>query len=509
MNRNIVSYLERSALASPGKCAVIDEHGEHTYAALLERAKRAGSALCSRGATHRAVVVAMEKGADALAVMMGALFAGGFYVPVDPSVPAVRLERILARLGDPLVVADATGASADLCTAAGAQTIDPAALLQSDVDEDLLGTARAAFVETDPAYVLFTSGSTGEPKGVVVSHLAVARFIESFTATFGLTADDRFANQAPFDFDVSTKDIYGAFSLGATLVIVPRALFMEPAALVAHLEANRVTVLTWAVAALCIVSAYHALDIADLSSVRRVLFSGEVMPAKHLRDWRSHLPQAVFANLYGPTEVTCNCLYHVLDPQRTYDEGIPLGESFEHCGVHLVDEEGAEVSAPDVEGEIVVSGPSIALGYLRMPEATAKAFVQNPLHDRFPERVYRTGDLAVRSVDGELFFHGRCDNQVKLQGHRIELEEIDLALEKVDGVMRCRCAFDAAKKRLRAFYEGTAQSDELVAYARTQLPVHMRPSSITKVDTMPLTKNGKVDRTALLAMARPAKRRAK
>ena len=497
LRKNVVEYLEESARRNPTACAVEDEHESITYAELLERSQRVGTALARKNCARQGIIIALEKSANTLSLMMGTLAAGAFYVIVDPHAPELRMRQIIARLSATLVVAEEGGTIDAVAADAGIVPMRPSELLASDIDEELLAQARVQSLETDPAYVLFTSGSTGEPKGVTITHHAIGAFIESFTKTFGFTAEDRFANQAPFDFDVSTKDIYGALSLGATLVIVPRELFMKPVELVAYLAEHEVTVLTWAVAALGIVSSYHALEGASLDHVRMVLFSGEVMPRKHLMDWRSHLPQATFVNLYGPTEITCNCLYHILDPNRSYDEGIPLGTTFDHCNVHLLAADDTEQLAVGEKGEIVVSGPSLSLGYVGMPDVTNAAFVQNPLNKVYPERIYRTGDLATRSEQGELFFAGRKDNQIKLQGNRIELEEVDVAFERVEGVMRCRCVFDAKRKRLRAFYEGTAERQELIDYAKERLPFFMRPSTIERVETMPLNKHGKVDRAQL------------
>ena len=504
--RNVASYLEHSAARRPQAVALIDGDTSWTYAELLEQSKRAGTALARHHALHRGVVLVMEKGASMLALMMGTLMAGGYYVPVDPLAPLGRLHKIIERLGNPLVITADESPELELPEASQATTLTAHELLAAEIDEELLARTRTQSVETDPAYVLFTSGTTGEPKGVAINHHAIATFTASFTELMGLSEGDRFANQAPFDFDVSTKDIYGALSLGATLVIVNRKLFMQPAALVSYLEEQKVTVLTWAVAALCIVSGYHALDGADLSSVRKVLFSGEVMPRKHLDIWRSNLPQATFVNLYGPTEITCNCLYHVLDPARSYEEGIPLGEVFPHCSVEVLTDDGTPVREPGETGEIIVGGPTLALGYIGLPEQTAQVFVQNPLQATYPERVYRTGDQATLAPSGELFFAGRRDNQIKIQGHRVELGEIEAVIEGLPGVTRCRCAFDTRTKLIRAFFEGTAEAADAVQLARDRLASHMRPASIERVEAMPLTAHGKVDRAQLLEDHRTRRR---
>jgi amino acid adenylation domain-containing protein len=440
----------------------------------------------------------MEKGCKTLVAMMGALYAGRYYVPVDPDVPEMRMAHILDVLDRPVVIVDATSGALPPWAEWYKNIVDISELVSQPVDAEALDVARASVLENDPAYVLFTSGSTGVPKGVVISHRGIVSFIGAFVNALGVRETDRIGNQAPFDFDVSTKDIYSAFAMGATLVIVPRALFMQPAALMEYLQTKQVTVLIWAVTALCIVSSYHAFAQGSLAELRIVAFSGEVMPYKHLQEWRSNLPSASFFNLYGPTEVTCNCLYQRLDESRAYDDGIPLGTSFSHCEVLVVDDRGRRVNEPHVEGELVVRGPSLALGYLDAPEENRRAFTQNPLHDRYPDRVYRTGDLASFSDTGELYFRGRKDNQIKHMGHRIELEEIDHVLERMPRVKRCRCAYDGRRKRLLAFYEGAASEHDVRGYVADSLPVHMRPATVCRVASFPLNKNGKVDRAQLL-----------
>lgn len=508
--KSVLAYLEEGARSYPQRCAVVDAEGECSYAELRMRSRKAGSALANRGVRRRAVVVYMEKSIDALSAMLGALYAGGFYVPVDPRAPVQRLSRICDALGDPLVVADANLVSRAQQAAGESRTVSFEELRDVEANDHALSQARRGVTDADAAYVLFTSGSTGVPKGVAVSHRSVVDFIDSFVELFGIESDDRIGNQAPFDFDVSVKDIYGSLAAGATLVVIPRALFSQPAALATFLNDQRVTVMTWAVAALCLMTSLHALDGEGLPHVRKVLFSGEVMPHEHLKAWMERLPRALFANLYGPTEVTCNCTYHVIDRSRDYAEGIPLGSSFPNREVLLVGDDGREVTQPGGVGEIYVRGTSLALGYVGDEGATAAAFVQNPLHARYPDRAYKTGDLGRLNDAGELFYCGRTDNQVKYLGHRIALEEIDRALEEQQGVSRCRCAYDDARKRIVAFYEGTALPASLLEGARASLPPQMIPTKLVQVESMPLTKNGKVDRRALLedlARSRGKKRR--
>lgn len=543
-------FLERAARTWPARTAIVDEYGSVTFAELQRKARCVGSALIASGHANKYIIVAMEKSADTVAVMLGVLYAGGCYVPVDPiSVPA-RLASICRILPEaPVVVEAGTRALVDRSltesgvTAAGMHEESGATanaraksdetvpvkseqghttsnLLSNDVpnkgkphlldadalfDAPLLPGALAdvacGVLDIDPAYILFTSGSTGTPKGVMVSHRGIVDFITGFTSTFGIDETDVVGNQAPFDFDVSVKDIYGSLAAGAELVILPRRLFVAPAELVQMLAHRRVTTLTWAVAALCLISGLHALDSVNLPDVRRVLFSGETMPLKHLAIWMERLPHAQFVNLYGPTEVTCNCLYHPVDRTRNYEEGIPLGTELPNHAVLLLDEQQRPVTQAGAVGELYVRGCQLALGYVGNEAATRHAFVANPLCRDREERVYRTGDLAEITEAGELLFRGRRDNQIKHQGHRIELEEIDLALERLDEVRRCRCAYDVARHRICAFYEGDLEEKRVAEAAAHALPPHLMPSLIRRVDAMPLTKNGKVDRKALLTSA--------
>ena len=373
-------------------------------------------------------------------------------------------------------------------------------LRETEEDPAALAAAQDAAIDTDPVYINFTSGSTGTPKGIVVCHRSIVDFIDCFTQLFHITERDIIANQAPFDFDVSVKDIYSALKTGATLVIVPRRLFSAPVQLLDFLCDHQVTTLIWAVSALCLVSTFHGLDYKTPTTVNKVLFSGEVMPLKHLRSWREHLPEAMFVNLYGPTEITCNCTYHILQSERDYSGGIPIGRHFPNEDVFLLDEQNHKITQPDAIGELCVRGTALALGYYCAPEQTTTHFVQNPLNPCYPELIYRTGDLARYDENGELVFSGRKDFQIKYMGHRIELEEIERAISAIDGVERCCCLFDEKKSRLKGFYVGTIEKDQLHEAMKATLPVFMIPGFLRKVEEMPLTKNGKIDRKQLEAL---------
>jgi len=501
MQTNVLFWLEESARRSPGKIALVDAGTRYTYRQVLDRARAIGTGLSRHISPGRSVGVFMEKNADTLCVFFGAAYAGSCYCALNTELPPARLNQIASVLEPGIIVTTSQLLSRAGEIFPGIPLVTEDALAAAPADDAFLDRVRSCRIDTDPLYMNFTSGSTGVPKGIVVSHRSVIDFIGCFTELFSFTADDVIANQAPFDFDVSVKDIYSAMAVGATLVVIPRELFSAPARLADFLCDHQVTTMTWAVSALCLLTTFHALDYRKPETVNKILFSGEVMPLKALKELRRHLPQAMLVNLYGPTEITCNCTYHILDPQRDYSEGIPIGIPFPNEHVFLLDSENRLVTEQEVPGEICVRGTALALGYYRNREQNEAHFVQNPLNPAYPELIYRTGDLGRYNGSGELVFSGRKDFQIKYMGHRIELEEIEREMAAIEGVERCCCVFDEKKSRLKGFYIGSISREELHSTMKAKLPDFMIPGILRQVEEMPLNKNGKIDRKALDAMA--------
>ncbi|MBQ9503726.1 MAG: AMP-binding protein, partial [Lachnospiraceae bacterium] len=342
-------------------------------------------------------------------------------------------------------------------------------------------------------------GSTGTPKGVTVAHRSVIEFIEYFTELFNIGPDDILGNQAPFDFDVSVKDIYSGLYRGAKVQIIPRDYFSNPTALMDYLADKEVTTCIWAVSAMCFVSIMNGFGYRVPERINKVLFSGEVLPVKHLKVWQKYLPDATYVNLYGPTEITCNCTYYVLDRDFEDKEVIPIGVPFPNEKVFLLNEEDELIETADTDsvGEIIVSGTSVVQGYYNDKERTSAAFVQNPLQDKYIELVYRTGDLGRYDADGQLVYVSRKDHQIKHLGQRIELGEIEAVVTAMDGIERTAVLYDEEKHKLIMFYTGQADKKELMKELRSALPPYMMPNTVNQLEEMPLNKNGKIDRGRL------------
>ncbi len=496
--KNVIEYLENSALKHPDKTAVVDKKSSVTYSELLKKSKCIGSFLSDKTKPDKPIIVFSEKGIDALCCFFGTIYAGCFYTLINPFLPYERIEKMQSVLKSDIVLTNQEqyNTAKSIFPSLHIYTVED--MEKTPIRETALSEIHRTMCDNIPLYVNFTSGSSGTPKGVAVGHRSVIDFIDVFCREFDITDKDVIGNQAPFDFDVSVKDIYSSVKSGATLVIIPREFFSMPTDLMDYIVDNQVTTLIWAVSALSLINTFHILDYKTPASVNKVLFSGEVMPIKHLKDWQKHLPEAMFVNLYGPTEITCNCTYHIIDNQMDYEDAVPIGKAFDNTKIILLDSGNKEVTESGVTAELCVGGSGVALGYYNDTEQSQKVFVQNPLNKSYREIIYKTGDLAKYDENGNLIFCGRKDFQIKYMGHRVELEEIEKSIMKIDEIKNCCCIFDRKKKKLYAFYIGNIDKKELHKRLKEKLPIYMVPNAIRKIDEMPLTKNGKTDRKALL-----------
>ena len=510
MLNNILQYLEQTAPRLPDKLAFSTGTEGLTFFELHTHARTIGAELLRRGYTREPVAVLMDKHPHTIATFFGALYAGCYYAALDGDMPPARMGLILDTLKPRLLICDKKNQKTarklvedgifggellcwdDICASKGGE-LTPA-------DEAALADVRAHQIDTDPIYVVFTSGSTGVPKGVAACHRSVIDYTESLCEAIGFDENTVFANQTPLYFDAPLKEIMPTIKFGATAYLVPKMLFMFPVKLCDYLNEHRINTVCWVVSALTMISSLGALDKNPPKYLTTVCFGSEVFPRKQYDLWRQALPEARFFNLYGPTEATGMSCYWRADRPLSEEEPIPVGRPFDNTDILLLTDEGRQAERGET-GEICMRGTCLTMGYYNNPEKTAEVFTQNPLNPHYPERIYRTGDVGRYNEHGELVFVCRKDSQIKHMGHRIELGEIEAAALKCDGVRRACCVYDGEGKRIVLYFVGETEERALLTALGTYLPRYMLPSVLQPLSELPLTDNGKIDRRTLKEQA--------
>ena len=345
MKANVTYWLDESAGRWPDKTAYAEEGKAVTFGELQRQAKALATQMLERGLFKKPVVVYMEKGVDVLVSFMGAAYSCNFYSPIDVDMPASRVNKILEVLNPALVITTAAlkETFSNYEYQGGFLLFEEAS--HAAVSEEKIEAARRRGVDTDLLYVLFTSGSTGVPKGVTITHRSVIDYIDWVTETFDITEKDSFGNQAPFYFDNSILDIYSTLKSGAATYIIPKNLFAQPVLLLEYLKEKKINTIFWVPSALIVVAKLKAFRNVDLSdTLKRVLFCGEVMPNKQLNIWRKFLPEVLYANLYGPTEITDACTYYIVDREFSDDEPLHIGIPMANTDILVLNEKDEPVA---------------------------------------------------------------------------------------------------------------------------------------------------------------------
>lgn len=493
---NVLEYLDKTAREYPQKNAFVDDDTCLTFSALQDSAKAIGTFLCDNGIYKKPVVVFMPKSPKTIAGFLGVISAGCSYVPIDEEMPAHRITLILDKLKPEAVICDSSLKDTISTYEFSGELFFYDEIVSTSINEDALAAVRAHALDTDPVHIVFTSGSTGVPKGVVTSHRAVIDYIEALTDVLKVDSDSVFGMQVPLYVDACLKEIYSTLKFGATTWLIPKQMFMFPIKLVEFLNTHKVNTICWVVSALTLISGLGAFKKDAPKHLRTIAFGSEVFPIKQFNLWKQHVPNARYLNLYGPTEATGMSCWYEVNRDFELDEPIPIGQPFRNTEILLLNENN-KLAGKGCQGEICIRGTSLALGYFNSPEKTSEVFVQNPLNKSYPETIYRTGDIARYNEYGELVFVSRKDNQIKHMGQRIELGEIEVAANSVDGITSTGCIYDEIKGKIILFYIGDLDKAAVSKSLRQKLPRYMVPNKIFKLTSMPYTTNGKLDRVGL------------
>lgn len=493
---SILSYFEHTVSTCPDKIAVEDQNKKYSFRALETMAKQMGYAISRTAAPAQAIGVIVNRGADTTALFLSVLYAGCYYVPIDPQMPIQKICAILDDCNAPMLLGSEENRTlVDQLDYQGQ-------FLTLNQASDHLAEIPCCDART-PLYMIYTSGSTGRPKGVLKSHGAMISYMEAFLKTFSLDGSDVIGNQTPFFFDASAKDLYLMLFSGATLEVIPSEMFIFPTTLVEFMNQRKITYICWVPTALSLVTQMNTFRKYIPETLQKVFFVGEVFPMKQLRKWVAALPGLQYVNLYGSSEIAGICCYFPITEASLEQDHLPIGKPLCNCQVFLKNEDGF-VSEPGQIGEVYIASDALATCYYNDPDRTNDCFFMTELPDGQMKRVFRTGDLARYDVQGNLVFSSRKDFQIKHMGRRIELGEIEAAADSLVQIQRCCCLYDEKRKTIKLFCEltpgYTVDSKEIIHSLKEKLSEYMLPGKVVILDKLPINPNGKINRTALKEM---------
>ena len=494
--RSIVEYLEYSAALYPDKVVFASDEGSITYSEFVQEARNVGSQLPEKSR----VAIFIDRSVECLIAIFGVAYANGCCTVIDMESPAERNQKILDAFVPHQQITNHRNVSRarEICDAG---TLILEELLQAEPNDRRLSGILRRMIDMDPFLVMFTSGSTGIPKGTVICHRSLIAYIEAACDALEIDSHIVWGNQAQLFYSMCVLDVFSTVAVGATLHIIPKRCFSFPGLLIDYLNEHKINSVYWVPSVLTAVAVMDTFSEYLPQYLERVFFVGEVMPVRHLNYWIDYLPDCIYANLYGPTEITDTCTYYIVDRHFEDHESLPIGIPFKNCEVIVINDDGQRVLCPeDGLGVLYVRGSFMGLGYYGEPEKTRLAFVQNPLNKAYPELVYRTGDYVCFNEQGELVYRGRADYQIKHMGYRIELGEIECAAASISGVDRAVCIYDGERREIVLFYAGKAEKNDLHKTLTELLPAYMMPTCMICRESLPLTSTGKADRVKLAAL---------
>lgn len=479
--------LSQSAKAVPQKLAFITPSDSITYISLDEKSSALATQILNLNINKSPILIILPKGIEAIISFFGVLKSGNFYTIIDENMPLERINKIIRTLYPALLIT-----SKDLALNLDLLTIFIDDLPGFKSDQTILNNVK--IIDTDLAYTLFTSGSTGEPKGVSISHKSLIDFTIACVNDLAIDESHIIANQAPFYFDLSVFDIYVNLFARATTHILPKSIFAFPLHALEYLQKNRVTTIIWVPSVLVYFANSNALNNLN-SSLKMIIACGEMMPTKQLNIWIKAIANVKFYNLYGPTESTLASSYYMVNRDLRDDEILPIGKAFSNTELLVFDEDMKLITKPNIKGELYIRGSGLSHGYYNDPVRTVKAFIQNPLQSSYAEPIYKTGDIVAYDEFGDLIYYGRQDSQIKLNGFRIELGEIETALGAHPDIYRVACIFK--DYQIIAFYESANVITNLKEFLKSKLQEYMIPRKFIHKSKFKLNQNGKIDKEAL------------
>lgn len=501
--RNLLDYFEYTVQQSGNKTAVIHENQKMTFDELHDKSVRLADYLVeiTGKVIHRPICVFLPKSLGVVIGDIAVTYSCNFFNNLDVQTPAPRLENIMQML-KPVAVITNTKYLKLLSTVENIQcpiiNLDDCDWQKVYGHQEELRKKLHQQIDTDPFCIINTSGSTGTPKGVLLTHRNFIDHLNWAIDTFKLNGSEILGVMSAVVFDLYVYETCLMMAKGATLVLLDKALAAFPARLMQETKEKHVNYIFWVPTVMVNIANMGLLDKIHLPELRLVWFAGEVFPTRQFNMWKQHYPDVIFANLYGPCETSVCSTYHIINTELPDEEPIPIGKPCRNSDVLLLNEKEELCKIGEV-GEICIRGSSLSMGYYNNPTKTKKSFVQNPLNHTYPERVYKTGDLAYWNKNGDLVFKGRKDNLIKHMGNRVNLGEIEhIAVDSLKVVSNCCVVYNFEKKIITMFYESNGKSVlEIRKALATQMPRYMVPNEYIELEQLPRNTNGKIDRHAL------------
>ena len=467
---NVVELLFDNCARRPQQLMLVDEEKSLTYSEVCRSVIKRASYIKEAGIFNSPIIVLVDRSLESIINFFAILLSNNYYIPLDKNIPSWKLEKIIK------------SANVDYYISSDVDDL-PIERLNCDDGSFLYEYSDFAvdFDENRYSYIVFTSGSTGEPKGVIKSHENIISFVDNFVFTFPFLKEERIANQTPFFFDASMKDIYLTLKLGATLYIPDKTKFALPSETIKYLNEKKITYICWVPSILTMIAKTKTLNYVKPEYLKYVYFVGEVFQPKYLNMWLDALPDVRFFNVYGSSEVMGVSLYYEIT-NHVDTETIPTGKPIAHNKVTLD------------EGEILIESNQVALGYLNNKHNSTFEY-------RGRKRILHTGDFANYDEDGNIVFSSRKDFQIKHLGYRIELQEIEATLINLDYVEQCLSIYDENSDKIILFVVLNRPIDEpvrtILTDAKSKLQFYMIPNKVVVLESLPLNANGKIDRKEL------------
>lgn len=497
MYPNMLCYLEQTVIRVPDRIAFYDDREALSFEALMETAQRIGTALAAITTPRTPVALLMDpRSIRNIPAIFGALYAGCAYAPLDITMPPERLKQLLTLLEPSAIVADEKGMKAIQVLNIERTVVCYETAANGQIDAQLLYEIRRQSGVYDPMSILYTSGSTGIPKGSIQTHLSYMHWMEATIKMYGFDEHVVFGNQSPFFYANSIIDIFPPVALGAKVYLLPAGVLTFPRKFIECLREHHVTELTMTPSSF--IAAVNVLTPGCLPEMRWPLMSGESMPWAPLEKWMRATPNADWWHFYGSTEMFSVAVGKVAGPPKP-GERLPVGKHFPMTHILFVDEEGNEVP-PGTPGEMLVSSPWVSVAYHRDPARTQTAWVVDPLNKGWHERFYRSGDIGFLRPDGQLVALGRRDTQIKHMGYRMELGELEVALCSIPNWEDGCVLFDSETGKIWCFYTGSLTEKDIRRELKTKLAAYMLPDVFVHLQELPHTASMKLDRGTLKAM---------